>query len=104
MDDSQGTPGSEPLAAHPEPDTKAAAPLAEPPALDGAALAEAVTATPARVVPARAAPELPATAESPPPAPSAHAAAPAGRLIPAFFWPATFLLLVILAAVFVYPM
>src|SRR5262249_54135927 len=104
MDTSEGTPGSEPLAAHPEPDTDAAAPLPESPALDDAALAEAVPATPARVAPARAAPELPPTAESSPPTPSAHAAAPAGRLIPTFFWPATFLLLVILAAVFVYPM
>jgi S1-C subfamily serine protease len=47
---------------------------------------------------------LPQATECPPPATPAPAAAPAGRLIPAFFWPATFLLLVILAAVFVYPM
>jgi S1-C subfamily serine protease len=104
MDDSQGTPGSEPLAAPTEPEISAAALPAEPPALDDAAFAEAVTATPARVAPAGPALELPPTGESPPPVTSAHTAAPAGRLIPAFFWPATFLLLVILAAVFVYPM
>jgi S1-C subfamily serine protease len=99
MDDAQGTPASEPLAAPAKPDTNSASPLPESPALDDAALAEAVTAAPARVAPARPALEVPPTAASPPPT-----TAPPGRLIPAFFWPATLLMLIILAAVFVYPM
>jgi S1-C subfamily serine protease len=128
MDDPQGNPGTEPTAAPdspglpespgspvapagpgPEPalsdaaaeqDAAAAALLVESLALDDA-FTEAVTAAPARVAPTRPALELPAPPANPP-APAAPPPPP-GRLIPAFFWPATFLLLVILAAVFVYP-
>ena len=65
------------------------------PVLEGAALAAALTATPARAVAARPALTPPrAQVVSPPP----------GRMIPPFFWAATFALLVILAAVFVYPL
>jgi serine protease DegS len=130
MDDRQGTPASgptyppahglpapegtdsrDPAAPLPALEDREADALACPPAvlpsleLDEAPLARAVTVAPAPVPPARPPLELPA---APAPAPEARPA-PTGkrageRLIPAFFWPATLFLFVVLAAVFVYPL
>jgi S1-C subfamily serine protease len=76
-------------------------------ALDDAELAAALTATPPLVPPAPLAPELTA-ADSPAPAParpSPKVAPPgSGRVIPPFFWFASFFLLLVVAAVFLYPM
>ncbi len=71
-----------------------------PAALDGPALAEAVTAAPAPPAPA---PFAPAAEEVPPaPVPSLEQSDP-GRGWGSVVWPATFFLLVILATIFFYP-
>ncbi len=84
--------GDEPTLVIPAKSPHAAEPA---PPLAGPELATALTATVPLAVPAAPAPAV-ATPIAQPPA--------AGRAIPAFFWPATFFLLVVLAAVFVYPM
>src|SRR5206468_3841897 len=73
------------------------------PAQEGPELAAALTATAPLVPPAPLAPDL---AAKPAPAVATPVAQPpaAGRALPAFFWPATGFLLLVLAAVFVYPM
>jgi S1-C subfamily serine protease len=73
------------------------------PTLEGPELAAALTASAPLVLPPPLATTL---AAEPAPAVAAPVAPPRapGRAIPAFFWPATFFLLIVLATVFVYPM